>query len=107
MSNSDHSLLAEITGERTGNLESIVVCDHICMTSIERLQFENMKLKVGLEEANKTIARLIEETKQHRASKKAILASWKYNMMNVRAMKSLERQISCVKRAGANVPLFP
>lgn len=91
------TLFREIAGHTKGKLEDVLVGDHICTLSMDRLHFENLKLKVGMEEAKKTIHRLCEEVEKEKATKRAILSSWKYSMIEVRKMNLLDGHVQARK----------
>jgi hypothetical protein len=79
-------LLAEILGDKaqkTHSLEDVIVCDHVSLPEIERLQYEIKKLKVGAAAMADEIASARKQLASERAAKSAILSSWKYSMMQV------------------------
>ena len=78
------SLLAEIMGgqpPKKYTLDDVIVCDHVSLPEIERLELEITELKIGKEAMDEEIIRIRLELAKERAAKFAILASWKCSTM--------------------------
>ena len=82
------SLLAEIMGGQPPakyTLDDALVCDHISIRQIDLLQYEITELKIGKEAMAAELTRLRAELAKEKATKMAIMASWKYSMMRLKA----------------------
>ena len=86
------SLLAEILGDKKAtkqhSLEEVMVFDHVSLPELERLQHEITKLKLGQAAMVDEIARIRKELAHEKATKLAILSSWKYSMLRARDPKA-------------------
>ena len=80
-------LLVEIMVEKVQkkSLEDVTVCHHVSLPEIERSQYEIAKLKLGQAAMADEVARFRKELAKEKAAKTAILASWKYAMMRLKA----------------------
>ena len=80
-------LLAEIMGEKVQkkSFEDVTVCHHVSLPEIERLQYEITKLKLGQAAMAEEVGKMRQELANEKAAKTAILASWKYSTMRLKA----------------------